>query len=359
MRLRHLLHHTPSILRMDDFLKAAVTHDLPVLLTGETGSGKTYLARLIHDCSPRRDNPLLVVPCGALVPSLIGSELFGHAKGAFTGADRAMEGKFSAVGQGTILLDEIDTLGLAQQSNLLRILETGEYEPVGSTQTQICRARMVFASNLNLEEAVERGKFRMDLYYRINVLSFYLPPLRERVEDIMPLVEGAIERAREKFRKGPMGVHPEARAALEAYPWPGNIRQLENVVQNATLFCNGPEILLKHLPKQIQEYAFQHLETAEEEESSLGLHCEQHERALIQRTLLECDFNCTVAARTLKVSRTTLYKKIKKYGLMGGEGMYRAGERLPDAKPAGAGVRELIRSKRYRTADPARKAPAE
>jgi DNA-binding NtrC family response regulator len=308
--------HIPSVLQIGDFLNVAVTHDLPVLLTGETGTGKTFLARWIHAHSSRKDQPLLAVPCGALVANLIESELFGHVKGAFTGADRSAEGKFAAAGQGTLLLDEIDTLGLPQQANLLRVIETGEYESVGSHQTRRSQARLIFASNDNLEEAVERGSFRRDLYYRINVLSVYLPPLRERVEDVLPLAEGATTRACEKFRRPPLTISAEARAALEAFPWPGNIRQLENVLQNAVLFSSGPELLLRHLPKPVQEAALDRRRPAVEDDGSLSLNRDLHERSLLHKTLLECGYNCSVAARTLKVSRTTLYKKIKKYGLM-------------------------------------------
>ena len=309
--------HIPSFLQMGNFLDVAVSHDLPVLLTGETGTGKTFLARWIHQRSSRHSHPMLVVPCGALVANLIESELFGHVRGAFTGADRNSEGKFAAVGKGTLLLDEIDTLGLPQQANLLRIIETGEFEPVGSHQTQRCQGRLVFASNVNLEHAVEEGRFRRDLFYRINVLSIYLPPLRERVEDILPLAEKAIARACERFRKEPMTLGAEARAALEAFPWPGNIRQLDNVIQNAVLFSTGSALQLKHLPQPLQEHALRR--PGRESDGSLGLNREIHERTLIHKTLVECDYNCSNAAKVLKVSRTTLYKKIKKYSLMEGE----------------------------------------
>src|SRR5262249_486379 len=200
---------------------------------------KTYMARLMHDCSPRKHHPFLAVPCGAQPANLVESAFFGHVKGAFTGADRTKVGKFAAAGHGTILLDEIDTLGLEQQAGLLRVIETGEYEPVGSNDTAICNARILVASNWDLDEAVEQGKFRRDLYYRLNVMSFHLPPLRERVQDIGALARGMAARFNTKFRKDLFEIHPEAMAALEMFPWPGNIRQLENVIQQAVLVSGG------------------------------------------------------------------------------------------------------------------------
>lgn len=311
----------PSLSRMGEFLDAAVRHDLPVLLTGETGTGKTFLARWIHERSSRREHPLMVVPCGSLSDSLIASELFGHAKGAFTGADCHAEGRVSAVGRGTLLLDEIDTLGLPQQAHLLRIIDTGEFEPVGSHQTRHCEARFIFASNVNLEQAVEGGRFRSDLFYRLNILSSVLPPLRERTEDILPLAEKAVARACTRLRQEPMAVSEEARVALEAFPWPGNIRQLENVVQSAVLFGTGPLLRIEHLPQTLQEHALRRQRAAPGglPDGSLDLNRDIHERCLIRKTLADCDYNCSKAAKVLKVSRTTLYKKIQKYRLMEGE----------------------------------------
>jgi DNA-binding NtrC family response regulator len=311
-----LLQLTPSLGSMAEPLALAACHDVTVLMTGETGTGKTYLARLIHECSPRRQERLLVIPCGALVANLVESELFGHVKGAFTGADRPKVGKFEAAGQGTVLLDEIETLGLEQQANLLRVIETGEFEPVGSNRTQTCLARIIAASNCNLEEAVEQGKFRQDLYYRLNVMSFYLPPLRERVQDLGPLARGMAARYAQKFGKELFAISPEALAGLEAYPWPGNIRQLENVVQQAVLMSSGPELLWPHLPKPIREHVESGRTVSSAAKESLSQNREDVERSAIQRALANCGYTRARAASALGISRVTLYKKMKKYGLM-------------------------------------------
>jgi DNA-binding NtrC family response regulator len=313
---RRLLCQTPSLLPMVERIALAASHDVTVLLTGETGTGKTYLARLLHDCSPRKANRFLVVPCGALAANLVESEFFGHTRGAFTSADRSKVGKFAAVGSGTLLLDEIDALGLEQQTNLLRVIETGEYEPVGSNETQHCVARIIVASNWNLEEAVERGKFRRDLYYRLNVMSFHLPPLRERVQDIAPLVRGMTARFTSKFRKDLFDIAPEAMAALETFPWPGNLRQLENVIQQAVLVSSGPELLMSHLPAAVQEYAALRNGSTPTETDSLVHNREILERSVIQRALVSCGYSRARAANALGISRVTLYKKMKKYGLM-------------------------------------------
>jgi DNA-binding NtrC family response regulator len=313
---QRLLAHTPSLHLLAEPLALTATHDMTVLLTGETGTGKTYLARLIHEFSPRKSHRLLMVPCGALTANLVESEFFGHVKGAFTGADQAKEGKFAAAGNGTLLLDEIDALGLEQQANLLRVIETGEYEPVGSNKTQICTARIIAASNLNLEDAVKAGKFRQDLYYRLNVMNFYLPPLRERVKDIGPLARAMVARFAAKFHKPIFDISPEAVAALETFPWPGNIRQLDNVLQQAVLVCSGPELLLSHLPQPVQKPTLRGHAHERAAGDSLVQNREMLERNVIQRALASCDYSRARAANALGISRVTLYKKMKKYGLM-------------------------------------------
>jgi transcriptional regulator with PAS, ATPase and Fis domain len=314
---RRLLSLTPSLLPLVDRIALGACHNVTVLINGETGTGKTFLARLMHDFSPRRHHRFMAIPCGAISANLIESEFFGHAKGSFTGADRTKIGKFAAVGEGTLLLDEIDTLALEQQATLLRVIETGEFEPVGSTETQRCQARLIVASNIDLEKAVALGKFRADLYFRLNVMSFHLPPLRERISDIEPLARGMAVRYASKFNKEIYDIESEALAALEAFAWPGNLRQLENVIQHAVLMCNAPELQLRHLPASVQEAS---LPTIDDDEPMLGdsLHQQRDhaERGVIHRALVTSGFNRTRAADALGISRVTLYKKMRKYGLL-------------------------------------------
>jgi DNA-binding NtrC family response regulator len=311
-----LLRCTPSLAPLVETLAIAAAHPVTVLVDGETGTGKTYLARLLHDCSPRRQERFVVVPCGALAPNLVESEFFGHVKGAFTGADAPKVGKFAVAGEGTLLLDEIDALGLEQQASLLRVIETGEFEPVGSTETQLCRARVIAATNRDLNEAVERGQFRRDLFYRLNVMPFYLPPLRDRVEDIAPLLRGMAARYNAKYQKGLYRISTDVIAVLEAYPWQGNIRQLENVVQQAVLHSSGPELQVAHLPPLVQNYFLQRFDPPGVNPLSLVRRREESERAAVERALEESGFSRTRAARALGVSRVTLYKKMKKFGLL-------------------------------------------
>jgi DNA-binding NtrC family response regulator len=318
---RRLLSLTPSLNQeqLVERIALAAAHDVTVLLTGETGTGKSYLARLMHDCSPRQQHPFLAVPCGAQPANLVESAFFGHEKGAFTGADRKKVGKFAAAGNGTLLLDEIDTLGLEQQASLLRVIETGEYEPVGSNETQICTARLIVASNWDLEEAAMSGRFRQDLYYRLNVMSFHLPPLRERTQDIEPLVRGMAARFNTKFRKELFDVGKDALAALRAFPWPGNIRQLENAVQQAVLVSSGPVLLREHLPPPIRDYAppvlngnGHHKAADDKLEQSI----DAVERNFILKALEKHGNSRARAAAALGISRVTLYKKMKKHNLM-------------------------------------------
>jgi DNA-binding NtrC family response regulator len=251
-RTRSLVTFTPEMFDMMDEIKVAARHNVTVLLVGETGSGKTFLARLIHELSDRRDDRFCNVACGALPPNLIESELFGYVKGAFTGADRDREGKFAAAGRGTLLLDEIDVLPLEQQAKLLRVIETGEYEPVGSNETQQSEARLIVASNYNLEDLVRSGSFRTDLYYRLNILNFRLLALRHRPWDIEYLARTfALEHSR--THGIPLrSFEPALLETLRTYHWPGNIREMENVMRRAVLYCHRGVLSVADLPSSIR-----------------------------------------------------------------------------------------------------------
>lgn len=312
---------SPQLRTMLDDLAVAAEHNVTILLIGETGSGKTYLSRLIHESSPRRNEPFLHVACGALPRELIETELFGHAKGSFTSAHADKEGKFVAARGGTILLDEIDVLGPEQQVKLLKVIETGEFEPVGSNQTLRSQARLVVASNLDLQPLVEQGRFRPDLYYRLNMLKFDIPPLRRRRMDIMPLARRFIRTFQERHHIPITHIDESLLNTLVDYPWPGNVRELENVIQRAVIYCRDGRLTARHLPAHILAGASGLTNAAvmrsgratPRTDASLSTQVAMTEKEIIQQALLENNFSKTRTAQALGISRVTLYNKLKKY----------------------------------------------
>lgn len=322
--------NSPHLKQMLFELEVAARHDVTILLIGETGAGKTYLSRLIHEVSPRRHEPLLTVACGALPSDLIESELFGHAKGSFTSAHQDKEGKFVAARRGSILLDEIDALGLEQQVKLLRVIESGEFEPVGSNHTQHCQARLIVASNLDLQPLVEQGRFRPDLYYRLNMLKFVIPPLRHRKMDVVPLAKKFIRQFSVKHGVKIDEVDPSVFATLIEYPWPGNVRELEHVIQRAVIYCRDGRLLTTHLPHHVvsgvagptndptvvlSKIGEMTTTAPVAETRTLGNQIALNEKEIIEQTLFKNSFSRTKTAKELGVSRVTLYNKMKKYGL--------------------------------------------
>jgi DNA-binding NtrC family response regulator len=311
---KRFLTYTAAMFPLLDDLETASRCDFTILLVGETGTGKTTLARMIHDLSPRRDNRFLTVPCGSLPNDLIDSELFGHMRGAFTGADKNKEGKFEIAGGGSILLDEIDVLGLAQQAKLLRVLETGEYEPVGSNETRVTDSRIIAASNVCLESLVHKERFRADLFYRLNQVKFEVPPLRKRPLDIVPLAMDAVEECCQEHKLPPRRIHPDFLEALKLYSWPGNIRELRNEVRRAVLFSRDgvvtPAPLSPTLHKAIER---KKSESVNENRSGLAVEVAQTEQDMIEQMLKSQNFNRAATARALGISRVTLYNKLRKY----------------------------------------------
>jgi DNA-binding NtrC family response regulator len=314
---------SPQVKRMLEDLAIAASHDVTILLIGETGSGKTYLSNLIHEASARKDEPFIHIACGALPRELLESEMFGHAKGAFTSAHADKEGKFLAAGRGTILLDEIDVLGLEQQVKLLRVIETGEFEPVGSNRTMKSQARLVVASNLDLHPLVEQGRFRPDLYYRLNMLKFDIPPLRQRKMDIVPLARGFIEKFSARHGVRISRVDDRLFEALVAYPWPGNVRELEHVIQRAVIYCRGEALSEKNLPQHIllghvgpTNDPSVRLSSASAVDPTLGQQIALTEKEIIEEALFRNNHSRTQTARDLGISRVTLYNKMRKYAMM-------------------------------------------
>lgn len=320
--------YTAEMFPLLEQLEVAARSDFTVLLIGETGTGKTTLARLIHDLSPRRDERFTTVPCGSLPNELIDSELFGHVKGAFTGADKNKEGKFSITAGGTILLDEIDVLGMMQQAKLLRVLETGEYEPVGSNDTQTTTSRTVVASNICLEHLVSKNLFRQDLFYRLNQVRFEVPPLRRRPRDIAPLAMDAIEECCREHNLPPRRVHTDFLETLRLYSWPGNIRELRNEVRRAVLFARDGIIT----PAPLSASLLREVEGKRGEfepdlnRSGLASEVAHTEQEMIEAALRLNDGNRAATARSLGISRVTLYNKLRKYGIA-------TDEKPPAARP--------------------------
>ncbi|MCA9087943.1 MAG: sigma-54-dependent Fis family transcriptional regulator [Planctomycetaceae bacterium] len=315
---------SPQLKKMLEDLVIAAAHDVTILLIGETGAGKTFLSSLIHEISPRRKEPFLHVACGALPRELIESELFGHMKGSFTSAHADKEGKFVAAGRGSILLDEIDVLGPEQQVKLLKVIETGEFEPVGSNRTLKSQARLIVASNLELQPLVEQGKFRPDLYYRLNMLKFEIPPLRKRKVDIIPLAKAFIQKFQEKHNISVHRIEDAVLDALLSYPWPGNVRELEHVMQRAVIYCRTGVLNVEQLPAHVlsghagptNDPSVSLGQSTASSDATLGQQVALSEKEIIEQVLFKNGFSRTKTAKELGISRVTLYNKMKKYDMI-------------------------------------------
>lgn len=313
-RLENIISQDYKMSRIFELIEAVADSKTTVLMTGPSGVGKSLLARALHFRSPRKDKPFIEVSCGALPETLLESELFGHVKGAFTGAIRDKEGKFLAADGGTIFLDEISSATPAMQVKLLRVLQDRQFESVGSNRTINVDVRVILASNTDLAAEVKAGRFREDLYYRINVVTVHVPPLAERPVDISLLADYFLRHFCQAHNRSKLGITEKAIECMQRYGWPGNVRELENVMERAVLLSKGAYIEEQDLPPAVVSQS-KRLGSSDYSGVSLKKALEGPERTIIHAALEANQWNRQVTADALKINRTTLYKKMKRYGL--------------------------------------------
>ncbi len=326
--MENILSHDYRMLKVFDTIDSVADARASILITGENGTGKSMIARAIHARSVRRGGPFVEVACGALPDTLLESELFGHVAGAYTGANHDKAGKFNLADGGTLFLDEIATATPAMQVKLLRVLQEFKFEPLGGNVTQSVDTRVILATNEDLTRAVSNGAFRQDLYYRINVVNIVLPPLRERPGDITLLVDHFLGEAVSNCNRDVEGFDREALSVLQNYAWPGNVRQLENVVERAVLLGRGPVLTIDDLPPELTGRTGDSLFPNPNSVSGHAIHSvgpiegrtlrealEVPEREIILQSLRENLWNRAATADALDINRTTLYKKMKRLGL--------------------------------------------
>lgn len=310
-RFDQMVGESAPMQRVYTLVEMVADSDVTVLLTGESGTGKELVARAIHHKSARADGPFVTLNCGALPENLFESELFGYEKGAFTGAVATKAGRFELAHGGTLLLDEVGELSLKSQVDFLRVLETKEFRRLGGTKLITVDTRIIAATNRNLEEAVKQGDFREDLYYRLNVVPIRLPPLRERGDDIPLLIDRFLEEFLSQHNREPKDLSREAMRLLRLYAWPGNIRQLRNLIERLVVTVRERTIQPHHLPEEIQASR----EDARTMIVTLGSSLEEIEKTVIRRTLAEVTNHREKAAKLLGISLRTLQYKIKEYGI--------------------------------------------
>jgi DNA-binding NtrC family response regulator len=309
----NLIYGSPKMAEVMGLVARVAPSQATVLITGESGTGKEMIANAIHYASSRSGNPLVKVSCAAIPETLLESELFGHEKGAFTGAAQRRIGRFEEADGGTLFLDEIGDLSPKLQVKLLRVLQEKEFQRLGSNQSLRTDVRVIAATHHNLEEAMRKGHFREDLYYRLNVISIHLPPLRERREDIPLLMDHFLKKFREQNQRPVSDISKEARAWLLRYPYPGNVRELENLIERAVVLCRGEVITTQDLPFHLQDAKSEEMGEFPHESKGLPETLEGIEKDLILKALQQHQGIQTKAAETLRISERVLRYKMKKY----------------------------------------------
>ncbi len=314
--IENVIGQSPVMQEIFEVVQQVAPARASVLVLGESGTGKELIAKAIHNLSPRAKQPMVTVHCAALSPTLLESELFGHEKGAFTGAHERRIGRFEQANGGTLFLDEIGEIDAAIQVKLLRFLGERTFERVGSNQTQTADVRLIAATNLNLEEAVAKGDFREDLFFRLRVVEMQLPPLRDRGTDIILLAKEFLKEFAKENAKAIAELHPDAIEALMNHPWPGNVRELRTAIEHAVVLCRGDVIGLRDLPPSVrgESSGASHPE-AKDVLGKKNLTVEDAEKALIIRALNDCNGNRTQAAEKIGMSRRTLHRKLHIYNL--------------------------------------------
>jgi two-component system response regulator HydG len=307
-RVESMIGVSPAIERVKELVAQVADSDTTVLITGESGTGKELVARAVHDLGPRRDAPFVAINCAAMPANLLESELFGHVKGAFTDARQSRAGLFIQAGRGTLFLDEIGEMPLEMQAKLLRVLQERKVRPVGGDVEAVIEARLVTATNRDLETEVEEGRFRGDLYYRVNVVQIAVPPLRARQGDVLTLAQHFLVRIAERSGKPVVGIAAPAARKLVEYDWPGNVRELENCVERAVTLTRMSEIGIDDLPDRIREHRSASLVVGDDPTDLVTL--AEMERRYVRKVLAAVGGNKTQAARILGLDRRSLYRRL-------------------------------------------------
>ncbi|MBS3779129.1 MAG: sigma-54-dependent Fis family transcriptional regulator [Desulfovermiculus sp.] len=311
-----ILGTSPAMHQLMEMVSTVAPSEATVLITGESGTGKELITKAIQGRSNRSTGPLVTVNCAAMSESLLESELFGHEKGAFTGADRRREGRFVQADRGTIFLDEVGEMSMPMQAKILRVLQDGEIQRVGGDRVITVDVRVIAATNKDLQTMVSQGSFREDLYYRLNVVHIPVPPLRERSEDIPVLAQHFLNLYAERNKKKIKGFTPQAMDLLIKHPWPGNVRELENAVERAVILSPGEYISEQDLPANIGQRPQEKTHSQKQDIQSAGEgSLDDLEKAAVSRALAQAEGNKSEAARLLGITRRTLYNKLEKYGL--------------------------------------------